>query len=126
MGEFAKLRHVEPARLDRFRLEEILAEFGEMGAERMVGRSLDTIAIRLNRCERAWRAGEMKEVRAAADDLLSHALQIGLISLERAALNVVDAVKSGDTVAIGATVARMVRIGEASLMSAWDIGDHLP
>ncbi len=126
MGEFATLRYIEPARLDRIRLEEIIVEFGETGAERMVGRALDTIAIRLNRCERAWRADDLTQIEASAQDLLTHAVQIGLISLERAAVNVVDAAQSGDPAAIGATVARMVRIGEASLMCAWDMGDHMP
>lgn len=126
MGEFAKLRHIEPARLDRIRLEEIVSEYGETGAERLVGRALDTIAIRLNRCERAWRANDHAEIQAAADDLLTYAVQIGLVSLERAAANVVDAARTGEPAAVGATVARMVRIGEASLMCAWEMGEQFP
>lgn len=125
MGEFAKLRHIEPARLDRIRLEEIVVEFGEAGAERMVGRVLDNIAIRLNRCERAWQSGDLERVKVSAEDLLTYANQIGMISLERAAANVVDASDTGEPAALGATVARMVRVGETSLMTAWDIGDHV-
>jgi hypothetical protein len=123
LSDIAKLRHYEPARLDRIRLEQLIVEHGEPGAERLVGRTLDNIALRLNRCERAWRGSEDRRVCEAAEELAIYAEHIGLVSLERVALDVAAAAAVGDHVALGATLARLVRIGESSLMSAWDLTD---
>lgn len=108
--------------MDRARLAALVCELGEPGAERLVGRALDTIAIRLNRCERAWRSGDFARLIASAEDLATCADQIGFVTLERVAQDVISTASSGDTAALGATLARMVRIGEASLLSAWDLG----
>ena len=105
------------------RLEKLVVELGEPGAERLVGRALDTIAVRLNRCERAWRNGDYSRLAESANDLATCAERIGLVTLERVARDVIGTVCAGDAAALGATLARMVRIGEASLMSAWDLGD---
>lgn len=101
----------------------LVIELGEPGAERLVGRALDTIAVRLNRCERAWRSNDMERLVASAEDLAACAERIGLVTLDRVARDVIGSAMAGDTAALGATLARLVRIGEASLMSAWDLGD---
>lgn len=123
MSEVARLRHCETTRLDRVRLEMLVVELGEPGAERLVGRALDTIAVRLNRCERAWRSGDRGRLVTSAEDLSKCAERIGLVTLDRVARDVIGSARAGDDAALGATLARLVRIGEASLMSAWDLGD---
>ncbi len=123
MNDLGRLRHCETARLDRERLETLIIELGEPGAERLVGRALDTIAVRLNRCERAWRTGDTDRLVTSADDLATCAERIGLVTLERVARDVISSADCGDGPALGATLARLVRIGESSLMSAWDLGD---
>ncbi len=123
MSEVGRLRHYETARFDRIRLEELILELGEPGAERLVGRALDTIAVRLNRCERAWRSDDHERLISSADDLAKCAERIGLVTLDRVARDVILATRASDSPALGATLARLVRVGEASLMSAWDLGD---
>lgn len=122
-SEVGRLRHSETACLDRDRLEELVIELGEPGAERYVGRALDTIAVRLNRCERARRSGDMARLITSAEELAGCAQQIGLVTLERVARDVILTARRGDEASLAATLSRMVRIGEASLMSAWDLGD---
>ena len=122
-SELGRLRHTETARLDRDCLERLVTELGEPGAERLVGRALDTIAVRLNRCERAWRSGDIPRLVTSAEDLAKCAERIGLVTLDRVARDVILAANRGDDPALGATLSRLVRIGEASLMSAWDLSD---
>lgn len=124
MSELGRLRHSETVRLDRLRLEELVAELGEPGAERLVGRALDTIAVRLNRCERSWRNGDGGRLVDSAKDLARCAERIGMVTLDHVARDVIVTAEAGDSAALGATLARLVRLGEASLMSAWDLGDQ--
>ncbi len=124
MHEVSRLRHVDHAGLDCGRLEEILLTYGEAGAERFLGRTLEDVAVRLNRLERAWRRNDAKLLARGALDLAQVAESIGLVSLGHAARNVGTTATSGDPVAQSATVCRMIRVGEASLMRIWDIRDE--
>ena len=117
----ARIRHVEAARLDRSALERLVREHGEEGAERLVGRALECIAVLLNRVERAWRTGDAKRIWRDTIEIAAHAEEIGLSSLHRVAGDVVGCIETGDPAALGATVGRMIRLGEASLMTAWNL-----
>jgi hypothetical protein len=121
MEQLARLHHEETTGVDFGRLEELIAEHGEAGAERHVGRMLECIAVRLNKCERAWDARDNRGLRNAAQDVVGYAAEIGLTKLETVANDVLTTLATAQPAAQGATVARLVRIGEASLMCAWDL-----
>lgn len=123
MSRVSQIQHDEPARLDRDRLEELVIELGEPGAERMVGRALEELAIWLNRADRAYAIGDALKVADCASDLCRISAEVGLVSLHRVARDVRHTATVGDNAALSATMARMMRIGESSLMSVWDIND---
>ena len=49
--------------------------------------------------------------------------QLGMTSLSIAAKNVTQTIDQGDEVAKAATLTRLFRIGEQSLMAVWDVQD---
>lgn len=119
--EVAHLDLSEMARVDAGRLEHLVQEYGHSGAERLIGQLLEEIAVRLNRTERAWTAGDTERVLEGARALADIADGIGLMSLSKCARAAAGVAPTGDYAALGATVARMIRVGESSLMSAWDL-----
>lgn len=123
MPDVSRIRPFEPVRVDRDRLETLVADYGPQGAERLIGRTLEDIAVRLNRADRAWRNDDHVSLCAGARELSDVASRVGLDGLSRTAGNVSQVAMTGDQAALASTVARMMRIGEASLMSAWDVDD---
>lgn len=117
------LQHFERARLDRDRLESLVRELGEPGAERIVGRAMEELAVRLSRLEVAYKAGDLAAVAKAASSMVAVADQVGMASMARVARDVTITAHAGDGAGFAATVARLLRVGEASLMSVWDLQD---
>ena len=116
-----QLRFSEPAEIDSDRIEALIDDYGSDGAERFVGRALEELAVRLNKTERAWRRGDTVRLCHGSRELADVADRIGLSGLARAATAASRIAMSGDAAAIGATVGRMLRLGEASLMTAWGL-----
>lgn len=123
VSQVAQLTLAEAVRVDRDRLEKLVDEYGTHGAERLVGRLLEELAVRLNQTERAWHAGDLGQLHDGALDLSGLADRLGLLGLARSAASVAEVSLRDDPAALGATVARMMRVGEASLMSAWNLND---
>ncbi|MEM9343249.1 MAG: hypothetical protein AAGA87_09400 [Pseudomonadota bacterium] len=124
MTNVTRLRVNEAARLDTDRLESLVLEYGEPGAERFLGRTLEDIAVRLNRVERSWRRKDMVRLCHGARELSGVAEMVGLTTLARAAENASSAAISGDLAAMASTMSRLSRIGEVSLISIWDQQDQ--
>ncbi len=110
--------------MDRDRLEALVLEHGQQGAERFMGRTLEDLAVRLNRAERHFQRGEFSRLSGSADGIAALARDVGLTGLARAATAVSDVADRYEPAALAATSARMMRVGEASLMSAWDLEDR--
>ncbi|MBT8409807.1 MAG: hypothetical protein KJN93_09290 [Alphaproteobacteria bacterium] len=123
MSGVLQINHSEYSRLDRDRLEVLVSELGEPGAERIVGRALEELAVWLNRTDRAYRKSDMATVVIGAEQISRIAMQVGLSTLNRVARDVAQSCETGDTAALSATLARMMRIGECALLSVWDIQD---
>lgn len=114
---------VETVRLDHDRVEALYRQLGEVGAENVICRAIEELAVRLAHCERLWRTGSPEELRKSARSLIAIADQIGMTALARVAGDVTNAIDAGDPVALGATLCRLVRIGERSLTAVWDLQD---
>jgi len=117
------LSREEPARLDRDRLQELYAELGEGAAENVICRALEEMAVRLAKVERAHRQGDASELRRNARSLAAISDPLGMTLLSRVAADVARCVEAGDPVALAATLARLLRLGERSLLAVWDIRD---
>ncbi|WP_298968621.1 hypothetical protein [uncultured Roseobacter sp.] len=123
MDQFLKIRLKETVHVDQDRLAALYAELGEAGAEDVVCRAMEELALRLSHCSRLHAATNMVELRKCARSLIAIADQIGMHVLARVANDVIDAIDSEDGPAIAATLARLIRIGEQSLTAIWDLQD---
>lgn len=121
--QVTRLLQTEKIRLDQDQLSELYAQLGESGAEDVVCRAIEELAVRLSHCERHWREKDYQALRKGARSLIAIAEQIGMVALARVAADVTVAADNGDYPALAATLFRLVRIGERSLMAVWDLQD---
>lgn len=120
MTELCTLVPDETVRLDPDRLAELCRQMGESGAEDVVCRAIEELALRLGQCERLWRAQDGAGLRKCARSLIAIADQVGMTMLARVAQDVTDCTDSQDPAALGATLCRLIRIGDRSLTAVWD------
>lgn len=123
MAEIAILYPVENVRLDPDKLQALHAELGEAGAETVIARAMDEIALRLAELMPLWRDARIPELSKRARSLVGIADQIGMPLLSRVAGDVARCAAIGDAPALGATLARLDRIGDRSLTAVWDLAD---
>ncbi len=113
----------EIVRLDPEQLGGLYHQLGETGAEDVVCRAIEELAVRLAHCERLWRLKDPEGLRKCTRSLIAISGQIGMTTLARVAGDVICTIDSGDSAAVGATLFRLLRIGERSLMAVWDLQD---
>jgi hypothetical protein len=113
----------ESVRLDQDRLGGLYTQLGEAGAEDVICRAVEELAVRLSHSERLWRAGNWNQLRKSTRSLVAIADQVGMCQLARAARGVTRAIDADDPVAVSSTLARLLRIGEKSLTAVWDLRD---
>lgn len=119
------LAHDEGVRLDQDRLQELYRQLGDAGAEDVVCRALEEIAVRLSYANKLCRRGDLPEMRKCVRSLSAIADQIGMVALARVALDVCHCVDQGDEVALSATLARLLRTGDTSLTAIWDLQEFM-
>jgi HPt (histidine-containing phosphotransfer) domain-containing protein len=117
------LIQTEKVRLDPERLEGLYQQLGERTAEDIVCRAIEELAVRLAQCERLWRDDNITALAKNAHSIIAIADQVGMTALAKVARDVSDTAKKGDPVAVGATLFRLIRIGERSLTAVWDTQD---
>lgn len=123
MSDVLYLKPQEPVRLDRGQLEALVAQLGPAGADQLVGHAMEELAVLLSRIEKQNRAGRLGDVQVSVTKVTAIAQDIGLTSLARIGRDVLDLIQTCDSTAYGATVARLVRAGESSLIAVWDLQD---
>lgn len=113
----------EPVRLDSDQLGVLYRQLGETGAQDVICRAIEELAVRLSHCERLWRQHDVLQLRKSARSLVAISEQIGMSALARVATDVTRAIDAEDEAAVGATLFRLLRIGERSLTAVWDLQD---
>lgn len=113
----------ENVHLDPDKLSELYSQLGEAGAEDVVCRAIEEMAVRLSHCERLWRQNNMPNLRKNARSLIAIADQVGMSTLADIARHVTQAVDGEDHAAIAATLFRLLRVGERSLTAVWEQQD---
>ena len=63
----------------------------------------------------------MPKLRNAVESVGILSDQLGMTALRRSAVNVQSCIDAGDVTASAATLARMIRVGDISLNTVWDI-----
>ncbi len=117
------LEQKESVRLDPDRLKVLYRQLGDANAMDLLCRSIEELAVRLSNCERYWRQRDWDELRRCAKSLVAMSDQVGMTVLARVAQDVSHSVDAGDIVATGATLGRLIRVGERSLTVIWDQHD---
>lgn len=113
----------EPARLDTETLSDLYGDMGPRAAEEAVCRAMEELAVRLSEAERAFRRDDWVAVNTCLHRVTAIARQIGMVGLVRVARDCRACLQSGDGVALAATLARLLRTGERSLLAMWDRPD---
>ncbi|MEE9388113.1 MAG: hypothetical protein V3U96_05855 [Paracoccaceae bacterium] len=117
------LRLDEPVVLDKNRLAEIIARLGPRGADEVISRTMEELAVQLAKVHKASASGKHIEINRAAQKIMEYAAHVGMPTLSAAAANVVTYQHPGTASALAAIIARLERTGEASLMQVWDLQD---
>lgn len=115
--------HTETVRLDPDKLSDLYQELGERGAEDVVCRAIEELAVRLTHCERLWRHNDMPNLRKSARSLIAISDQIGMTAMSLIAKDVTTAIDAEDQPAVASTLFRLIRVGERSLTAIWDQHD---
>lgn len=123
MEHVITLRQNEGVQVNPDRLEDLYRQLGESGAEDVVCRALEELAARLSHTERCFRELRYNDMRKSARSLVAIAEQIGMSLLAQVALDVTKCIDAGDRIALSATMARLLRIGERSLTKIWELQD---
>lgn len=123
MSKVTKLFLVEDVEFDRARQIALIEAMGEAEADRVIGRAIEEIAARLTRIERAFEQGEVARVEKGARGLATIAEQTGLPTVRRLALIVAGLTATNDAPALAANISRLIRVGEISLITIWDVSD---
>ncbi|MFV0333529.1 MAG: hypothetical protein ACK5JR_05590 [Tropicimonas sp.] len=123
MGKFAILQHDEQVRLNPDNLESLYADLGHAGAEAIVCRAMEELALRLADLARLHDAGHLARLARVARSMVAISEQVGLASFARVSGDVALCAQTGDPVALAATLRRLERIGDRSLTAIWDLKD---
>lgn len=126
MEQIRLLAPAERVRLDHERLQALYDEMGDSGAEDVVCRAMEELAVRLAKAEKLHRRGDHAELRRLVKSLVGIADQIGMSKLARVASDVAFCIEIRNQVALGATFSRLLRIGERSLSAIWDAEEFCP
>ncbi|KIN63091.1 hypothetical protein Z946_1954 [Sulfitobacter noctilucicola] len=118
-----QINPVEQVSVDQDRLGALYSQLGEAGAEDVVCRALEELSLRLSHSEALFRESAWSELRKNTRSLIAIAEQIGMKALSHVAGDVTYSIDRSDTVAVAATLSRLLRIGERSLTAVWDIQD---
>lgn len=123
MEQVVLLAPDEAARLNPDQLGELYVQLGEAGAEDIVCRAMEELASRLELIDVQFRTGSFTEMRKNVRALVAISQQVGMQSLAAVAAQVLSCIDGGDPVALAATLARLIRIGERSFSAVWDLQD---
>ncbi len=113
----------ESVQVDHDKLGTLYVQLGHTGAEDVVCRAMEELALRLSHCDRLYRARDTDELRKSARSLIAIADQIGMRVLAQVAEDVTNCIDNADNVALAATLQRLMRTGEGSLTAVWDLQD---
>ena len=117
----AKLRLAGEVEVDRDRLEQLYGQLGSNNADGVISRAMEELATRLTKVEAAHKAGQFEDLHKAAKSMVAISEQIGLRTFSSVAKDVAGLARDDDGTALAACVARLMRIGENSLLAVWDM-----
>ena len=110
----------EAISIDEHQLGALRSQLGNSGAEDVICRAMEELALRISRCSDLFQAGEEAALRKNARSLISIAEQIGMYTLSKVAEDVTNCIDCKDQTAIAATLSRLIRTAETSLNQVYE------
>ena len=113
----------DSVQLELNRLSGLYHQLGEAGAEEVLCRAVEDLAVRLTRCDDLWQHQDWAGLRKGARSIVAISDQLGMNTLAQVAGDVTGSIDTCDPVAVSATLTRLLRTGERSLTAIWDLQD---
>jgi hypothetical protein len=107
--------------IDTRHLDVLFQRLGDRDAEALVMDRVEQITDRLAEVEWQYRHGKLSEIVPRARAVSALSSEIGLTSLARVARDLSIAAAASDMIAFRAIWERLVRIGDRSLCSVWEL-----
>lgn len=120
MGQICQLKPQEQGTLDHDRLAVLYQQLGRAGADAVINRAMEELAVRLEHSFKDYSANRLNDVRKSAGSMIALADQVGLCTLSLVAQAVTRCIDAHDSAALAATHERLIRIGAASLIEIWE------
>ncbi|MGV6811343.1 MAG: hypothetical protein ACWA47_03785 [Brevirhabdus sp.] len=117
------LTPVETAHVDPDVLAGLHARLGQAGAEAALVSATEQSLNSLAAIRTAFGCGNLEGLELLSGSLGELAAQMGMITYANVARAVADCAKTGDANALAATMARLERISDRSVLSAWGLDD---
>lgn len=108
----------EPVSFDADVFQTVALDSSSANVFAMTDDIFENFVICLSAIETAWSSGEFRRLLVNVEKLIGMSESLGLSQSARVARQLADLVHGRDEVALAAVVARMIRVGEASLASA--------
>lgn len=119
----AMLKFADPVCVDTNRLNAICDRMGPQGGEVLIGAAMEDVAVLVADAAKAWGRCDLEGLRAGGGQIASVAERLGLMTLSNVARSVAELCDASDDAALAANVARLVRLGEQSLIAIWEAQD---
>ena len=123
MKHVTQIKPKESVDVDQDRLSALYAQLGDVSAEDVVCRAMEELALRLSHCDRLYRTSALADLRKSVKSLVAIADQIGMSAVSMVAGHVTDCIDQENNIALASTLGRLMRIGEESLTTMWDLQD---
>ena len=121
--QLMQIRPTEQVYVDQERLGLLYTQLGEGGAEDVVCRAMEELALRLSHCKKLHKDQDRAGLRKSVHRLIAIAEQVGMALVAQVATDVMICIDAGDDIATAATLSRLIRSGERSLTAIWDLPD---
>jgi len=115
----AQLNPSEAAHVDPDALASLHARLGPNGAEQALTSAIEQSISRLGAIRKAVQQQNAAGVEQLATSLAELAEQVGMISYAHVARSVAQCAHASDSPALAATLARLDRIGDRSMLAVW-------
>jgi hypothetical protein len=119
--ELSRLIPRERVSLNRGPIEGMCRTLGAERAEALVGGAMEELAVWVSRSEKLCRAGNRDELGRLARLTSTVGLKLGMDDLARVSDAVAELAPHSDEATLAAVTARMVRVGEGSLVAIWEL-----
>lgn len=121
--QLAHLNHTETVRLDTKHLNTIFTDPGRDHGAQAIHAAAEDLARATRTAVDLWHAGDHRDLRRCAIEIARKAADIGSPTLVHVATVVTGLCHSRNDTALAATVHRMMRLGEESLIAIRDAPD---